>query len=86
MKQGPEAIVYAGQPFKQQPICEVLDKMGNPINVHDYEVHVTIRNDRGQGCLCDLSGGNECVNALTSPTVQHCPAGVRFKLYDARQW
>lgn len=76
IKQGPERIVYAGKPFHQQPICEVLDTKGNPIDVHNYNVVLTVTDSYGHGCLCDLSNGKECLTALAFPTVQQCPLGT----------
>lgn len=78
IKQGPERYARAGEPFKQQPICEVLDVMGNAINVHEYSVSLTITNSHGQGCLCDLSQGvrQGCLRALDAPTVEECPSGI----------
>ena len=78
VKQGPEHHAIAGEPFRRQPICEVLDSMGNAINVHEYSVSLTITNSHGQGCLCDLSGGvrQGCARALDFPSVAQCPEGL----------
>lgn len=74
----------AGIPFKQQPVCEVVDSAGNLLTVHDYQVTLRVINGRGAGCLCDLLKGNECITALASPTIQQCAAGTFLVCLSAR--
>jgi hypothetical protein len=83
VKQSPGPYERAGEPFHRQPICEVLDTMGNAINVHEYHVSVTVSNSYGQGCLCDLSQGvrNGCLRSLASPTVARCSSGRQSSRY-----
>ena len=74
----------AGIPFKQQPVCEVVDSAGNLLTVHDYQVTLRVINGRGAGCLCDLLKGNECITALASPTIQQCATGTFLVCLSAR--
>lgn len=84
VKHGPESLQMAGIPFKQQPVCEVVDIAGNLLTVHDYQVTLRVINGRGAGCLCDLLKGNECITALASPTIQQCATGTFLVCLSAR--
>ncbi len=61
----------AGEPFVLQPKCTVLDNHNNLVE-GEYEVFARVENGRGQGCLCNISEGEYCNNAMITPTVQTC--------------